>query len=419
MAIISKKEKSLLRGLAEEVRDIAERPVQKQTRELWRRLNDLEPCRPMLWINEIPWHEMNVGDELLLKCSEPLCRQAEQYFRQTLYCWKHMRADMVVENLFYSPLAIADSGFGIEEEIDFRKEDEENNIFSRDFKPQIKDESDLEKIRTPQISHNAEESKRRFQHFQDCFGDIVPVQKQGITHVWTAPWDYLIRYWGVEEAMLDLLVRPELVHRAIERYVNAHIERLRQWQELNLLSCAEGNYRVGSGALAYSDDLPQKDFDPLHVRSQDQWGCSTAQIFSDVSPQMHKEFALQYEIRWLENFGLNYYGCCEPLHNKIDLLHEIPNLRKISISPWADVRKSAEQVHRDYVLSLKPNPAVLAAKTWDLAQAEKELLRILEHSRGCNVEVVMKDISTVRYEPQRLWQWAEMAARVVKQFSKS
>jgi hypothetical protein len=27
---------------------------------------------------------------------------------------------------------------------------------------------------------------------------------------------------------------------------------------------------------------------------------------------MHEEFALQYEKRWLERFGLTYYGCCEP-----------------------------------------------------------------------------------------------------------
>jgi hypothetical protein len=39
--------------------------------------------------------------------------------------------------------------------------------------------------------------------------------------------------------------------------------------------------------------------------------------------------------------GLNYYGCCEPLHNKMDILAKVPRLRKISISPWCDVARAA------------------------------------------------------------------------------
>ncbi len=29
----------------------------------------------------------------------------------------------------------------------------------------------------------------------------------------------------------------------------------------------------------------------------------------------------------------------------------------------------------------------------------------------------MKDVSTVRYEPQRLWQWAQVAAEVAETFA--
>ena len=43
-------------------------------------------------------------------------------------------------------------------------------------------------------------------------------------------------------------------------------------------------------------------------------------------------------------FGLNAYCCCEDLTNKIDYSFEIPNLRRISISPWADVDKCAERL---------------------------------------------------------------------------
>jgi hypothetical protein len=209
-------------------------------------------------------------------------------------------------------------------------------------------------------------------------------------------------------------MRPELVHQAMERLVNAHLSRLQQWRDLNLLSVTDGNYRVGSGGLGYTEELPQDDVDPSHIRTIDQWGCATAQIFCDVSPEMHEEFALQYERRWLEQFGMTYYGCCEPLHNKIDILKSIPNLRKISTSPWADVTKMVENTNGQYVLSHKPNPAIFAVAEWDTKQARKNLVEVLEKTGGNTVEVIMKDISTVRYEPQRLWEWSQIAMDVVQ-----
>jgi hypothetical protein len=169
---------------------------------------------------------------------------------------------------------------------------------------------------------------------------------------------------------------------------------------------------VGSGGLGYTEELPQDDFDPDHIRTTDQWGCGTAQIFSDVSPKMHEEFALQYERRWMEQFGLNYYGCCEPLHNKIDVLKSIPNLRKISMSPWADVEKMLDRTNGQYVLSHKPNPAIFATDTWNPQLAKENLVEVLSKTNGSAVEVIMKDISTVRYEPQRLWEWSKIAMDV-------
>jgi hypothetical protein len=132
---------------------------------------------------------------------------------------------------------------------------------------------------------------------------------------------------------------------------------------------------------------------------------------------MHEEFALQYERRWLQRFGLNYYGCCEPLDLKVDMLKSVSNLRKISMSPRADVDRATKNVGDHYVFSYKPNPAILAKDTWNPDQARRDLQEVLEKTRGCIVEVILKDISTVRYEPRRLWEWADMAAEVTGEFA--
>ncbi|MBT9143552.1 MAG: hypothetical protein DDT32_01793 [Syntrophomonadaceae bacterium] len=410
---IPEKDRSILRELAEKQAEIASLPVNKERVVEWTRLNGLNKGRPLVWINEIPWHEMNVNGELDLQTTSEFCRAVEQQLRTTIYQWNHMQCDMVVEPRFYSPLVIHDTGFGIEEDVDVIRQDEKSNIVSRKFHPQINDEKDLGKIKNPVLRHDEKASEINYQTLIGLFGDILSIEKKGIIHSWFAPWDELIRWWGVQEAMIDLVMRPELVHQAMERLVNAYLYRLQQWRNLNLLSLTDGNYRVGSGGLGYSDELPQADSDPAHVRTIDQWGSATAQIFSSVSPKMHEEFALQYERRWLEQFGLNYYGCCEPLHNKIEILKSIPNLRKISMSPWADVEKTVERTDGKHVLSYKPNPAVFATAEWNPAQVRKDLSEVLDKTRGCVVEVVMKDISTVRYKPQRLWEWSEMAMELV------
>jgi len=355
-----------------------------------------------------------VDGELELQTNDSFCRQVEETLRRTIYQWNHMPVDMVVEAKFYSPLVIHDGEFGIAEDVDTVRQDERSDIVSRDFRPQIDSERDLEKIKMPIVSHDREASERNHQTLVDTFGDILPIEKTGIVHQWFAPWDELIRWWDVEKALMDLVLRPELVHQAMERLTNAYLERLKQWEEQNLLSVTDGNYRVGSGGPGYTDELPQSDFDPTRVRPVDQWGCGTAQIFSAVSPEMHEEFALQYERRWMERFGLNYYGCCEPLHTKIDVLKSIPNLRKISMSPWADVEKMVEGTNGGVVLSYKPNPAVLAKNPWNPAEARQALVEVLEKTQGCAVEIILKDISTVQYEPQRLWEWSEVAMDVVQ-----
>jgi hypothetical protein len=239
----------------------------------------------------------------------------------------------------------------------------------------------------------------------------------GIKGQWFAPWDELIRWWGVQEAMMDLIDRPKMVNAVMERLVKAYLCELDQWEKLNLLTRNDDNTRIGSGAYGYTDELPGDDYDTNQVRSSNLWGCATAQIFSDVSPKMHWEFALQHEMHWLKRWGLTYYGCCEPLDRKMSILRRIPNLRKVSVSPWNNTDRIVNEIGTDYVISRKPSPAVLAEDNWRPNQARSDLYAFLEKARDCHVEVIMKDVSTVRYHPHRLWEWEKIAMELAGAFS--
>jgi hypothetical protein len=312
---------------------------------------------------------------------------------------------------------IHDTGFGLAVDEHTATVDETNRVMSHHYHPQIRHEEDVDKIKVPEISVDAQETERHYQFLVDLFGDILPIEKCGIRQPRFWPWDQLIQWWGVHEAMIDLTERPELIHHAMERLTKACLRQLEQYERLDLLSLNNHNLRIGSGGLGYTDQLPQPDFDPHRVRPIDLWSSAAAQIFAAVSPRMHQEFALQYERRWLKRFGLAYYGCCEPLHLKLDILRSIPNLRKVSISPWADLDQAVDQMANQYVCSYKPSPTILAEDAWDPERARRELRETLERTRGCIVEVIMKDISTVRHEPQRLWEWADIASEVTAEFA--
>jgi len=73
-------------------------------------------------------------------------------------------------------------------------------------------------------------------------------------------------------------------------------------------------------------------------------------------------------------------------------------------------------VSPDYPSIVSPEyPAFLAYDTFDPEHIRKDLRATLKtcEKHRCPLEFILKDISTVRYHPERLTQWANVAMRVV------
>ncbi len=408
-------DRAIVRKLAARVMEIASLPVQAEKRDMWIRHNRLSQDRPMVWINEEPWPEMQC-EELTSVSQDMFCRGVEDNLRRTIYLWEHMAADRVIDGFFAVSLVHHDAGYGIDQG-EVRTRPGIAGQGSADYTPIMKTEEDVERICMPEITPDWDATDRNYARVSELIGDIIPVEKHGIVHIWGAPWDVLIRWWGIEELMVDMIDRPELVTAGITRMMDALLSRLDQFEAEGLLDVTDGNHRVGSGGLGITDELPSEGFDAEHVRPIDQWGTSTGQIFSEVSPDMHWEFCLKHEMRWLERFGLNCYGCCEPLHNKMEILKRVPRLHRISMSTWVDVDKAAERLGGDYVFSYKPNPAIFAWDEWNPDAAREELRSVLDRTRGCQVELIVKDVSTCRNDPRRIWEWCDLAVKVAEEYA--
>ena len=420
---VTPSDRDILRKLGERIARIASEPGQKQTVELWRRLNMLDGQKPMIHIYQIPWAEMNVDDELTLGCESRFGRQIEEGLRRRIYQWDHMRGDMVMEPVIDVGPVLHGDDYGIQSRVNFRRVDPENPIRSRYFIPQIKNERDIEKIRIPEITYDKKATLEKKKFLEDIFTGILDINLSlGSGSFSIAPWDKIVQWTGVEEVLTDLALRPHFIHRLMDRITRAYEARLTAYHSFKLLSLNNRAVIVGQGGYGYTDELPGEDYEPDNVGYQNLWGGGMAQIFSEVSPEMHEEFALKYEMRCLKHFGLVYYGCCEPLHHKVDLARKmIPRLRKISMSPFVDVKKAVEAVGDTLVYSCKPNPAYLASDRWDPEVVRKEIKKVLDAAQpnGCHVEIILKDISTVHHEPKRLWEWAKTVSETASEYTRN
>lgn len=403
---VNGRERSILRDLARHVAEVARLPIQEERADLWRRHNHLHaPVRPMVLIfPEGAWREMLPEDDL--ECTDPSARSLERDLRTRLYYHQHIpAADHVIEAVMPSPMVMPHSGWGIKA----RVTRPEQATGAEYYESVLETEADIDSIRLPDVSVDHAATERQCDMLSDLFDGILTVEKQANLHNAFAGMDLLAIWRGVERLLWDLADRPEFVHRAMERICEGAIRCHEAVIASGMPTLNNRNHYTGSGGTGYTRQLPQPDFNGVHVRSKDLWGFATAQIFSEVSPRMHDEFALEYERRFLSRFGLSSYGCCEPLHNKLEIVKKIPNLRRVSISPFADIRKSAEGLGNSYIYSWKPSPAVVAGESWDPAFVRAQTENFLDITRGCVVEIVMKDTHTCRNHPQRMWEWAEIA----------
>ncbi len=409
----SQKDSKIIRTIAKQYSEVAFLDIHKNTIEDWKRLNTLDPVRPMIMIDQIPWHEMNVNDELTLRCEDPLLRGLEQNMRMALYKWKHFPCDMTFYPFLQIPKVYTDTGIGVQSQIN-EQDIPHSDALSHTYADQIQDDAALNSLHNATILFDKEGTNRRKDFIENLIGDIIPVKMSGIS-IWAALWDRIVFWRGATPVLYDLIDRPEFVHAMMKKMLNIEMNKLDQYEAQNLL---EQEQLVIHCAGAHTYELPGEGFDPDHVKAKDCWVAGAAQIFSEVSPAMHDEFEIEYMKPYYERFGLVNYGCCEPLHRKIDIIRKIKNIRSISISPWADLEVAAENMGKNYIMARKPNPSFVAMDTLDEKIVTDDIKATLKAcvANDTPCEFILKDISTVRKEPQRLTKWYEMVKATIENY---
>ena len=403
----------MLRPLAQRYAEIAHLEIQKERIERYYRTNSMEEVRPVVLIDEVPWGEINDA-ELRNQCEHEELLWIEERLRRSLYQWDHFQVDFVIPPVFRVEKRIRSSGIGMDvDEIQIQA-DTGTYAAAHEYKDQLQTDKDLERLKIPRITYDREGTERAAAVAEDVFSEFLPVEVTGTTFLYHI-WDQISLYRGVDALLTDLAQRPDFMHRTARKFMEIAAATLDQYLDLDLL---DTNPLILHCTPACARELPAPDFSGK-VRAKDIWGRCAAQIFSAVSPQMHDEFDLAYNQELFGGCGLVYYGCCEPLDTKIDLLRKrFKNLRKISVTPWADPETAARNIRSDFVLAAKPNPAYVATPVYHAEPVEREISRYLDacERHGTTCEFVLKDISTIANNPRNLTQWADTVARVIDQY---
>lgn len=392
----------VLRALANEVAEISQRPEMAEKAKLWTAHNDLKTDTPVVFIDpENGWNECIPANTL--KCRDPLARVWEMYLRKQIFWANEMKDDKVIEPYFDVPYSYSDTGWGLE----LAKIGGENGG-SYIVKQAIEDyEEDFDKLYYPKLIIDWAESGRLMELAQEVFGDILIVRRKN-TWWWTLGmcWDY-VNIRGMEDFMCDFVAEPEWVHRMMELLCRGKLEMLDFLEKHDLLALNTGGTYVGSGGFGFTEELPKAGFDG-HVTTQHMWGFCDSQETVSVNPDMYGEFILPYHKRILERFGLNCYGCCEPYNPRWKYVKQLPNLRRVSVSPWADWSTVPEYLGKNYIASVKPKPTPLATEVMHEDLVRADCRRMVEQTKGGICEFIMKDNHTLGGDPRHATRWVEI-----------
>ncbi len=409
------KDYEVLKMLGSQLADIAAKPEQAEKKHMWRRLNGLSPVRPMVCMDQLPWHELNVDETLALQCEDPFLRTIEQHIRRTVYKWRNFPADMVVEDYIAVPKTVHGLNYGLKIMEETLATDQDNDVISHRFIDQCETEEALNAIAPDQIMVDEALDASRLALCQDIFKDIMDVKLTGIG-IHSGVWDRISQARPIESILYDIADRPEFLAMIAEKFRDLTMSTIDQCEALGLLDAYKPLIHCTG---AYVDELPPADFNPARPMAKDCWTFGMAQMFSTVGPDTHEELEIDIMKPLYERFGLVYYGCCEPLENKIQIIRKIKNVRKISVSPWANIEKSAERIGKDFVFSGKAHPAFIAMGALEEDNVRKQVSQMLEACKrnGTPLEIVLKDVSTVAHNPHVLVQWEKMIMDMVQKFN--
>lgn len=389
---IKEHEIKYLRELARKQLEYSKLPVMREREKRWQNINngvrDIAPVVIETWTFD---HDMM--PDSIYRCESPDAKHLEYSLLKNIREHELIDDDKVIPDFFSVGYKISIDEFGVPLD---SVHDEHSGGYK--FINPIKDlKNDLPRLKLPVITHDIAASVEYRDFIADIIGDILPVEFESRPPTASLT-QKAIRLMGMESFFIAMYEEPDEVHMLMDHIAKCQLATMKYYENNDLLTVNNRNHQTGPSSYGFTDRIPSSTYDPDHVSLKDICLWVESQETVGISPDMFREFCIPYYERAARPLGLVYYGCCEPVHSVWkDIYKAIPQIFKVSVSPWCDQQFMGEALAgTNVVFSRKPSPNFLGvADTLDEEAWASHIRETALAARSCQSEIIIRDVYKV------------------------
>lgn len=399
---ISQKDRQRLRDVAKWQAELAHSP---RNEALWRDWvaygASKQPPRPMIRI-EIDTFEKDVLPALM-QCEGEEARRIEQRMLRPIANFTLFEDDTLVPAAYCVADYLRFIPFGL------TVKRQETGGLGHHFIPYLHDlEEDLHLLGPSQYGINEEGAQREVEQAQELFGDLLPVRRVS-NCMYSCPTQDIIHIMNMDDLYVAMIDDEDNFRAMLQRLIDDYIAFYTMLESGKHLRSAARGQHLSQGSYCFTEELPD-DVPGASLRQM--WLYMDSQETSGISPAMYADLIFPYYRQLMEKFGLVSYGCCEATHPIWDnCLSTLPNLRKVSISPWCDEESMGERLRGTGITFLRKPPATLLGMDGPLdEQATLDCFRkTARAAKGCKLEIAQRDVYRIGPDPAKVRRYVQLA----------
>ena len=394
------KDLNRIRNLAKEQAEIANSDAMQKLFKEWNAHGSFSGDRPMVTV------ELGTfwGDVVppLLQCETEEGRKYEQMLLSNIVNHKFFHDDTVVRD--FVPFAYGGYFKPFDMDIHITHTDGVGHQFGHDIKDL---EEDFHKLKPSTFGINPkEDTHRQMEIWNEIAGDILPAKLVG-SSLYAVPTQNIVHIMSMEDMYMAMYDAPELFLKMMDMLADDYLAYYDLMEKEGILLPTVGSEGVAQGSYCFNNILPRENVS----KTTDVWGFLDSQETSSISPDMFKEFIFPAYEKLAKRYGMLSYGCCEPVDPIYDnCLSTLPNLHRVSISPWCNEEIMGERLQgKPIVYHRKPAPNFIGVgTTLDEDALRAHIRKTVDAAKGCTLEFTQRDVYTINKDLAKVKRYVEI-----------